>query len=359
MKKRSIVIVAIVLILAALTVFQLMRNKKKINEANKPKQEFNQEIPVFTMEVGMQPIDQSLIKTGNLIPIREADINAITGGRLVAVNFQLGSQVGQGSVVARIDNQQVLLNIESAKLQRDQAKRDYDRYKALYEGDAAPQINYQNAQLQYESAVNQISILEKQLGDFNVKAPISGTVITKMKEPGEFVGPGAILGHIVDISSLKATVKVSEADIYKLKTGQNVKVQTDVYSDAVFEGKITFISAKGDATHNYDVEVSIKNNGKYQLKAGTFVTVDFSQQSSEKAMMIPRTALVESTKNPYVYIVKNGVVASQKIVLGREFGNNIEVLDGLSQGDIVVTSGQVNLKNGLKVKPVSSADSAL
>src|SRR5690606_29837812 len=111
------------------------------------------------------------------------------------------------------DNQQVLLNIESSKLQRDQAKRDYERYKALFEGDAAPEINYQNAQLQYECAVNQIDILQRQLADYNIKAPISGVVISKMKEPGEFVAPGAVLGRIVDISSLKATVKVSEAEI--------------------------------------------------------------------------------------------------------------------------------------------------
>lgn len=354
MKKRSIIITIVVLLIGALTVFQLMRNKSKINEANKPKETFNHELPVFTEVAAMKPLEQTLIKTGNLIPIREADINAVMSGRLVSVNFQLGSQVSQGAVVARIDNQQVLLNIESSKLQRDQAKRDYERYKALFEGDAAPEINYQNAQLQYESAVNQIDILQRQLADYNIKAPISGVVISKMKEPGEFVAPGAVLGRIVDISSLKATVKVSEAQIYQLKLGQTVKVKTDVYGDQIFEGKISFISAQGDATFNYDVEVSVKNSAQFPLKGGTFVMVDFSRESSERILSIPRSALVESTKNPYVYVVENGIVTVRRIVLGREAGNNIEVIDGIKEGDIVVTSGQINIKEGLKVRPISA-----
>ena len=343
-------------VIAAAIAFQLTRNKKKINDANQPKQESNIEIPVFTTIIGRQPIEQSVIKTGNLIPIREADINAMMSGRLIAINFQLGSNVSQGAAVAKIDNQQLMLNIKAAELQRDQAKRDYDRYKALFEGDAAPEINYQTAQLQYDNAVNQISILQKQLGDFNVKAPISGTVITKLKEPGEFVGAGAPLGHIVDISSLKAIVKVSESDIYKMKMGQSVKIQTDVYGDAVFDGKITFISAKGDATHNYDVEVSLKNNQKYPLKAGTFVNVDFSQESSESILSIPRGALIESTQNPYVYVVENGIVVSRPVVISREFGNNLEIIDGLKEGEVVITSGQVNVKPGLKVRAVSATE---
>lgn len=359
MKKRSIIITIVVLLIAALTVFQLMRNKSKIDAANKPKETFNHEIPVFTEVATKKPLEQTLIKTGNLIPIREADINAVMSGRLVAVNFQLGSHVNQGAVVARIDNQQVLLNIESAKLQRDQAQRDYERYKALYEGDAAPEINYQNAQLQYESLVNQIDILQRQLADYNIKAPISGTVISKMKEPGEFVGPGAVLGRIVDISSLKATVKVSESDIYKLKLGQLVKVKTDVYGDQIFEGKISYISAQGDATYNYDVEISVKNSAKYPLKGGTFVMVDFTQESSEKVLAIPRSALVESTKNPYVYIVQDGVVTIRRVVLGREAGNDIEIVDGIQEGDVVVTSGQINIKEGLKVKPIAADNQAV
>ncbi len=352
MKKRTIITILIVLVLLALTIFQLARNKKKINDANKPKTEFSEAIPVYSMEVGKIPIEQTLVRTGTLIPIKEADINAITGGRLVSINFQLGSHVSQGAVVAKIDNQQVLLNIRSIELQRDQAKRDYDRYKALYEGDAAPEINYQNAQLQYENLTNQISILQKQLSDFNIKAPISGVVITKLKEPGEFVGPGAVLGHIVDVSSLKAIVKVGEADIYNLNVGQVVKVKTDVLNDAVLDGTITFISSKGDATHNYDVEVSIKNNGKFPLKAGTFVSVDFSRQSSETVLAIPRSALVESSQNPYIYVVENNVVVSKPVVLGRTFGNNVEILDGLSAGQRVITSGLINLKPGMKVRPI-------
>jgi multidrug efflux system membrane fusion protein len=89
---------------------------------------------------------------------------------------------------------------------------------------------------------------------------------------------------------------------------------------------ISYIAPQGDESHNYPVEIVIKNSN--QLRAGTFVSVEFSQKSSQQALIIPRSALVESVRNPYVYTVENGVAKQRKIEVGRELGDNIEVLAG-------------------------------
>lgn len=359
MKKKNLTFIIIVVIIAAAIIGILIKNKKTLDKRAAITSEIVvTEIPVYTMTLKPRTFDQNLVKVGTLIPHKEADINATVAGRLTSIKFDLGSQVSQGSHLASIDNKQIMLNIQAAELQRDQAERDYIRYKALYEGDAAPEVNYQNAKLQYDNAVTQIETLRKQLSDFNVKAPISGIVISKMKEPGEYVGPGAVLGHIVDISSLKVKVKVSENDVYTMNVGQPVNITTDIYPGINFEGKITFISAKGDEGHNYDVEITMKNNSKeYPLKAGTFANVDFIKQSSASIYAIPRAALVESLKNPYVYVVVDEIIEVRQVVLGKEIGEYIEVLDGLKENDVIVTSGMINIKPGIKVRAMST-DSA-
>ncbi len=349
MNKRVIAIIVLVA-LVGLIIFTLINNKKQIEENKKPAEAKNIVIPVNSIVVKPQVTEQQLIKTGNLIPFKEADITSLTNGNLVSLNFDLGKQVGQGSVLAETDNKTLRLNLETAELSKAKAEKDYKRFKALLEGEAATEVNYLDAKLNYDNSVNQIEILKKQIDDSRIKAPISGTIVSKTKERGEFVGVGTVLGHIVDISKLKANVYVSESDVYKLKQGQKVNITTEIYPDVTFEGKVTFVSNKGDNTHNYLVEIEMNNNAKNPLKAGTFAYVDFSQTSNESIITIPRTALVESLKNPYVYVVDNGVATVRKITIGRIFGDNIEVTNGLNDGDRVITSGQFNISEGTKVK---------
>lgn len=354
-KKRIITIIIILAIVGAIAAL-LVRNKKIKNEAGKPKETTGISIPVNVEISGLSSVDNSLIKTGTLIPNREADINALVSGKLISLNFSLGSYVSEGAAVGRIDNRTSNLAISAAELTRDQAKRDYDRYKALYEGDAAPQTNYQNAQLQYKSAQNQIEQLQKANSDYNIKAPISGQIVSKLKEPGEYLQPGAVLGHIVDMSKLKVNVLVGEADVYSIKVGQAVKVKTDIYPGVVFEGKISFISSLGDGGHNYPVEITLNNKKDASLKSGTFAYVDFSRQSAAQVMTVERSSLVASIANPYVYVVNaQNIIERRDLTLGKDLGNRMEVLSGLTSGEKVVTSGIVNVKVGTLVKPIIDA----
>lgn len=354
--KRIITIAAIILILG-LIVFQLIRNKKKIDEGNKQTVDTTTvvSIPVNVMTIGLESVDNEMVKTGTLMPNKEADINAMNAGKLTSVNFQLGSYVGQGATVARIDNGQTNISIDAAILQRDQAKIEYDRARRLYEGDAGTLAAMQQAKLQYDNSLKNIQQLSKQSSDYYVKAPISGQIVSKLKEPGEFVSPGAILGRIVDISQLKVSVMVTDKEVYTIRLGQSVKVKTDIYPEAEYTGKVTFISNEGDASHNFPVEVTIPNNRAEKLKAGSFAYVDFYQGSAGQYITIPRSALIESLNRPVVYVVnKEMKVEERAIILGKDFGDYLEVIDGLEPGDQIVTSGLINIRNGSLVKPIEA-----
>lgn len=354
MKKRVLLIGVIVLILAAI-IFRLASNKKTIEAKKTPAVTEAVAIPVNVEVVAEGPVESALVKTGTLIPYKEADIMAVSAGKLTAVNFELGSRLGSGAVVATVDNRSLQLQLEAASLAQQKSEKDFKRYQALLEGEATTEVTFQDAKLNAENALNQMEQIRKQIADNRIKAPISGQVVSKMVESGEFVSPGTVLGHMVDVSRLKVQVRVAEQDVYQLKTGQEVQIRTDIYPGKVFKGKVSFISSKGDATHNYPVEIEMHNPGDTPLKAGTFAYVDFSRESSEHALIIPRTALVASIKNPYVYVVKDGKALVRKIQVGREVGSGIVVLDGLDAGETIVTSGQINLSDGASVSPVTTA----
>lgn len=351
MKKRIIIIGIVVVLIAAIAI-KLSSNKKKIDANNKPVLNANVAIPVTAITIGLQGVNDQLIKTGTLVPFKEADIMAISSGKLVSVNFSLGSHVGEGAVIAQVDSRGQQLQLEAAQLQKSKSEKDFKRYKTLLEGEATTEVTLQDAKLSFDNSVNQMEQLQKQIADNRIKAPVSGQVVSKLKEAGEFVNPGTVLGHIVDVSRLKVNVMVSEKDAYTLKPGQSVKITTDIYPGVTFDSKITFISSQGDATHNYQVELQLVNRSDKPLKAGTFVNADFARESNQQLMLIPRSALVESLKNPYVYLAVNNKAVVRKITVGREYGDLIEVLDGLSAGETVVVAGQVNIKEGSVIKAI-------
>ncbi|MBN8821409.1 MULTISPECIES: efflux RND transporter periplasmic adaptor subunit [unclassified Spirosoma] len=347
MKKTTLIIITSALAIVALIGFRLASNKEKIDAQNKPTVNTNVAIPVTVNRVEEGTVSQQLIKTGNLIPFREATITATTAGKVTRVNFDLGTQVRQGQTLVELDNRLKELSLQATQLNIDKLKKDVNRYNTLLAGNATTEIQVNETKYNYENAVNQAEQIQKQIQDANVKAPISGQIVQKAIEPGVYITVGSTLGKVLDVARLKVDVLVNESDVYQLHKGQAVKVTADVFPGKVFSGQISYIAPQGTDEHNYPVEITISNaNG---LKAGTFVNVDFSQKSNQKALQIPRIALVESIKNPYVYVVENNVVHQRKITVGRDFGDTIEVLNGLSAGDVVVTTGQLNLGEG---KPV-------
>jgi RND family efflux transporter MFP subunit len=223
------------------------------------------------------------------------------------------------------------------------------RYENLYKGGTVTEQQYDELRTALETVRIQFEQAETQLSYTKIAAPINGVVTRRPVEVGTFVGMGSMIASIVDPSMLKVELNVAENVVYQLKVGQDVTIATTVYPDIEFKGKVKFVSPKGDAFHNYPVEISLVNDSKNPLKAGTFVTVLIDAPSTE-GLAIPRECLLGSIKDASVYVVENNVAKARSIVIGRETNANLEILSGLSEGETVVFSGQVNLSDNKPVR---------
>jgi multidrug efflux system membrane fusion protein len=348
MKKTTIIVIAGILAVVSLIGFRLASNKKEIDKKNQMPTNVNAAIPVTAATVAEANVAQQLVKTGNLIPFKEADIMATAAGKVTRVNFDLGSSVRQGSTLIQVDSKLKELSLEATQLNIEKLKKDVTRYNTLLAGNATTEIQVNETKYNYENAVNQAEQIRKQIQDADVKAPISGRIIKKNIEAGEYVNAGTVLGTVLDISRLKVQVLVNEKDVYTLREGQSVRVSADVFPNRVFNGTVSYIAPQGNEEHNYPVEITLANGGL--LKAGTFVNVDFSKKSNQQALQIPRSALVASIKNPYVYVIEGGKARQRPISVGRDFGDTIEVTSGLQPGEQIVTTGQINLSDGSSVQ---------
>ena len=349
---KIITIVAIIAIVS-LTAFKLMNNKKKIDENNKPVDRSNIPVAVSVDTARILSVSGDFTLPAMLEPDRDADIAVAVQGKIKSLNIELGSYVAKGQVIGKIDSRLKELNLQSTQLSAAKLEKDMRTYKELMEGNAATEEKYNDIKYNYENSKIQLEQIRQQITDGNIIAPISGVVVAKNLEAGEFVNPGTVIASVVNVSSLKAAVMVNEKDVYKLKNGQQAVISSDVFPGKTFRGQISFISPKGDDNHNYRVEVEVNNAGQ-SLKAGTYVKVMFGINQQSDALQIPKKALAEGMKNPFIYVVKGNGVEQRKLVLGRELGENVEVISGLQQGEVVVVNGQINLTESSKVEVVKN-----
>ncbi len=210
-------------------------------------------------------------------------------------------------------------------------------------------MKVEKTKLALRSAEIQKKQIQKQLRSTNITAPFSGVITKKLVDLGSVIGAGSPLVEITDISSLKLTVNVPERDILKFKLNQVVQAKVDIYKNRVFEGKVSNISVVADKSHNFKVQITVKNT-QQELLSGMYGSVSIMNNKSINALAIPRKALVGSLKNPQVYVVSNGIAILTSFNAGTSDGEYIEVVNGLSTTDRIVVKGQVNLQNKSKVK---------
>ena len=353
MKKKITIVLIIVAVLALIGV-RLATNKKKLNQQNKVVDRSAISIPVTTTNAFTGVVSGKFSVPAIVEPYNSANISINASGKLKTLDIDLGTAVSKGQILGSVDNSVKYINLESSQLLVDKYEVDFKRIKDLYEGKAATEVDFNNAKYNFENAKTQVALIKQQIADGNVVAPISGTVTKKNVEEGEFVNLGTAIATVVDISKLQSFVMVSEKNVYSLKKGMQVVIHTDVYPDKLFKGTIKYISPNGDESHNYQVGITVDNDRNVSLKGGTFILVDFDIRNSNSALQIPKVALVEGIKNPYVYVVSNKKPLVKKLVLGRDLGENIEVLGGLSEGEQVITSGQINISENSTIEVVNA-----
>jgi membrane fusion protein, multidrug efflux system len=347
--RKTLVVSLIFITIIGFVAFRLAANKKKINAKKQPVKIEYVQIPVTVASVREEVQEARLVKTGMLAPFKEVKVLCVSSGNLQLLLFNLGDNVRQGQPLAIIDTRLLELDLQKSVSNVAKLKRDLQTYTELLEGNAATLEKVNNIRQNYNDAQNQVEQIRRQIADATIKAPTSGIIGSKAVEEGMFISTGAEIASIINLSQLKVQVYLTEAEVYRISPGQKIKLTTDVYPNESFAGIVTFISPQANQAYNYLAEITAANNKNTPLRSGTFVYADFSAKTARKVILIPREAIIESTRNASVYTVKNGKAVLRSIKVGAEYDGNIQVTEGLQPGEQVITSGQINLKDGTLV----------
>lgn len=348
--KKTLIYIVIAAVLVGLAAYKISSNKSKqeaeVAEVAKEVDKIN----VNVVTVQYESINTDYIANGTFLPKQEMNQSSEISGKVVSVLVKEGSRVGAGQVVATIKKDAIEVDMSQAQNNLQNAIIDNQRYENAFKTGGVTKQQLDNSRLQLKNAQAAVRAQSVRVNNAAVRAGISGTINKRMVEPGAVVSPGTPMFEIVNINSLKLSVLVDESQVGKIQLGQQVAINVNVLPEDSFSGRITFIAPKSDASLNFPVEIEVQNRGN--LKAGMYATAIFQTNNgaeTQNMLTVPATAFVNGVSSGQIFVAQNGVAKLIKVTPGKVYGDKVQILNGLKNGDQVITSGQINLDNGSKI----------
>lgn len=347
----SITLTLLAVVAAAVAIsWRLSDNKETMEEKAQITQVRNTTVAVSTASVTKETFSSDFTVNGTFRPSKELMVISEVNGRITSLKIDEGSFVKEGQLILTVDNQLLQNQLKSLRLNLDKSKKDLARMQNLLKDGGVTETQYEEAKLGVESIEIQIESLQKQINDTYLKSPLTGTVNQMMVENGSYIAPGAPIANVVSTNPIELEVYLTEDQVVTVKTGQRVNLTADVFGNKEMFGSVGFIDVKADASKRFPVKVKVTNPGN--LKAGMNGRATFSAGKPIAAIAVPREAFVGSVQDGKIFVLNGNKASLRQVIPGTLNGNKVEVLSGLSEGETVITSGQINLQEGTEVNVI-------
>ena len=360
-------------------------------------------LAVRMTEVKAREINRVVETTGTLFPIEEAVISAEIDGKAEEVKVDLGDIVEKGQVLVRINDEEQRYQVQQSEAQLRQsmerlglkaegekikdvretpdvrkaradlteAEQRFKRTQQLVDQNIGAKSEldqassrYQAAQAAYDSTVNQtrnliqeverfranMEIQRKRLRDTTVKAPFRAQVKERQVSLGQFVRTNTPLFVLVKTDPIRLRIEVPERMAPWIKINQVVDVSLEAFEGRKFVGKIWRIAPTVDQSKRTFVAEALIDNKAGELKAGSYARAHVPTSKNEKVTVVPQRAIYYVLGSNKAFVVKEGVIEAREVKLGDRIDQDVEVLEGLAEGETVATSQMVKLDTGTKVK---------
>lgn len=368
MRKRSLVLLAILALavgagavwsdridIAALRDLVGRQSAATPPPANLPKKA--EKIAVEVAPVKVAAVSTSVSALGTLQANQSVTIQPEIAGKVVKVGFKEGDGVKAGTILIELDRSILAAEAEQAKTTLELAEINYRRADVLAKQGIGTARSRDEAVAAYSNAQTALELARARLQKTTIVAPFDGVVGLSNITVGRYLAVGDRIVNLESIDPVKVDFRVPELFLPAVSVGQKVEVTVDAFPSRSFTGEVYAIDPLVDVEGR---AVSLRAripNPDGALRPGLFARVRLTIDQRPNAMLIPETALVPQGTDRYVYRVNDGAVTYVKVTTGERRAGEVEITDGLSPGDIVVTAGQLKLYDGaeVRIQPTAAA----
>ncbi len=358
-KRMLIMLAVVVVVLGGIFGFKTFVNGKIKEFMTGPSGPGRQAQTVSTAKAVISDWQPQVEAVGSLRAVRGADMSLEIAGVIDQLNFQSGDDVEEGKVLLKLRDADDVAKLKSLQAQADLAKITYDRDQKQFAAKAVAQSVVDNDEANLRNMLAQVAQQQAIVDKKTLKAPFAGRLGIRQVDLGQFLAAGTTVVTLQAVDQLYLDFLLPQKALAQLKVGLPVMVKVDAFPKMTFRGQISSINAKVESTsRNVQVRATLENIEKLLLP-GMFATVDIDTGPPQKQVTLPQTAV---TYNPYgslVYLVDdkgNGADGKPQVTVRQTFvttgdtrGDQVTISKGVKEGDTVVTSGQMKLRNGVAV----------
>jgi len=282
---------------------------------------------------------------GHLLPRERVQLRAEVEGMAERVTFEEGDAVSASSVLANISTEQFSVRRDRARSDLELAESNYRRDVTLAEKKLIPATRLDDSRNRRDVARYEVKLAQIDLEKSAVRTPISGIVKTKGVERGEFLSKGDLIAEILDIAKVRALFNVPEREIRFLKPGSTVSVSLDALPEARYSGEVALVGLEADlSSRTFPVEVEL-DNPRRELRPGMLVRALVELATYRDQVLIPRHAVLEREHGRAVFVADHGRALERAILTGAGTGEQVQVVEGLAPGDLLIVTGHQRLIN--------------
>ncbi|MDR2412052.1 MAG: efflux RND transporter periplasmic adaptor subunit [Holosporales bacterium] len=316
---------------------------------------FSQTPVVEAVQARLGSMQRTLRLTGTLRPNDQAVIRSEVEARIKNIPFQEGTYVDKGALLIELDNTRAVVALKEAKSKLYHAKNEYERAKKLCAEHLLSPSECDKRQAEMEAIQAQLELQESLLEKHTIHAPFDGMVGLKEISVGEFVTLGKELVVLVDYTPLKIDFKVPEMSLRHIRVGQTVQICPNEF-EQTFYAEVIAISPIGDPSGHSFIARAVLKDQSAAMRPGGFAEVHVSIDEGDRTIIVPESAIERRGDVDLVYRIVDGLVVRTTVTTGERKDGEIEVLNGVDDGDFVITAGHMKARDN---KPVIIKESII
>ena len=322
-------------------------------ESKSSEKEKTAAIPVEASLVQVGDISAVFSSTANLEAENEATVVAKVSGVVKKLLVEEGYKVKQGQILAKLDDEQLRHRKNQALANLNKLKNDFERHKELFQQNLVSADTFDKIKYEYESLKAAFDLANLELNYTSIRAPISGVISERFIKVGNMININQPTFKITDFDPINAILYVPERHMSKLAKNQTVTLSVDAISDQRYSGHVERISPIVDPNSGtFKVTVEVQDpQGK--LKPGMFGRIDITYDTHKQTLLVPKEAVITEDKESAVFIIHDSLAFRHVVTSGYNNSSNLEITEGIKEGDTVVTIGHTSLKDSSKVKIIA------
>lgn len=307
-------------------------------------------VVIESVRVGTASIPQTISAVGSLRSDESVTLRPEVAGRITAILFQEGQRIAKGATLVRLDPAINAADVQQARANLTLGKAKYERAVDLAQRNFISGQAKDEAKNNLDVAEAAVALAEAKLAKTELKAPFSGLIGLRVVSVGDYVKEGADLVNIEAIDPLKVDFRVPETFLTQVRVGQPVDVILDAVPGKRFEGKVIALNPLVDTAGRAIVIRAQVRNQDTTLRPGMFARVTLITRAEKEALVVPEEALVPQGNESFVFRVVDGKAVRVKVETGQRRDGKVEIVNGLTKGEVIVTAGQVKLREGTAVR---------